>query len=91
MAPRRLQLRHHPSSVDTLPLRERTLIIRKTRNSGPSLLIRRSKQPKDLEDLVDLRVTGKERFAGAHFRKDAADGPHIYACGVLLAAEENLG
>lgn len=46
--------------------------------------------PKYLEDLVDLGITGEKGLAGAHFRKNAAHGPHVDACRVLPTAEQNL-
>jgi hypothetical protein len=33
----------------------------------------------DLEDFVNLRVSGKERFSGAHLCEDRANRPHIHA------------
>ena len=45
----------------------------------------------DLEDFVDLRVTGEERFAGAHLSEDGADRPHVDTGGVLTTAEQDFG
>jgi hypothetical protein len=47
--------------------------------------------PEDLEDLVDLRVTGEQGLAGAHLGEDGADGPHIDTGGVLAASKQNFG
>lgn len=44
----------------------------------------------DLEDFVNLRVAGKEWFAGTHLREDTANGPHINTGRVLAAPEEDL-
>ena len=41
----------------------------------------------DLEDLINLRVTHKERSFLDEFSEDAADGPHVDAQGVLLLAQ----
>jgi hypothetical protein len=44
--------------------------------------------PEDLEDLVDLRVTGEERVAlERHLGEDAPDRPHIDCCRVVPAPE----
>ena len=45
----------------------------------------------DLEDLVDFRIAGEERFARPHLGEDGAAGPHVDTCTVLSAAEEDLG
>jgi hypothetical protein len=44
-------------------------------------------EPEDLEDLVDLRVTGEQGLAGAHFGEDAAYRPHVDTGGVLPTTE----
>jgi hypothetical protein len=46
--------------------------------------------PKDLEDLIDLGVSGEERFAGAHFSKDSTARPHVDPSRVLAATEKDL-
>ena len=43
-----------------------------------------------LEDLVDLRVPGKQRALGHHLRQDRAYGPHVHGEPVGLAAEKDL-
>lgn len=45
----------------------------------------------DLENLVNLRVTGEQGLSRAHLRKDAAHGPHVHTGRVLPAAEQDLG
>lgn len=47
--------------------------------------------PEDLEDLVDLRVTGEQWLAGVHLGKYSADGPHIDTSRILAAPKQNFG
>lgn len=47
--------------------------------------------PEDLEDFVNLRVTGEERLACAHFGENSTHRPHINASRVLASTQENLG
>lgn len=44
----------------------------------------------DFEDLVNFRVTGEERFAGAHLCKDSTNRPHVDASRVLTTTEEDF-
>jgi hypothetical protein len=46
--------------------------------------------PEDLEDLVNLRVTGEQRLARAHLSEDTAHRPHVDASRVLSTAEQDL-
>lgn len=46
--------------------------------------------PKDFEDFINLGVAWEKWLAGTHFRKDAANRPHINACRVLAATKQNL-
>ena len=47
-------------------------------------------RPEDLEYLVDLRVSGKQRALGHHLRQDRAHGPHVHGQRVGLAAQQDL-
>ena len=44
----------------------------------------------DLEDLINLRVTHKERSFLDEFSEDAADCPHVDAQGVLLLTQKDF-
>jgi hypothetical protein len=46
--------------------------------------------PEDLEDLVDLLVTGEQWLAGVHLGKDSADGPHIDTSRILAAPKQDF-
>jgi hypothetical protein len=46
--------------------------------------------PEDLEDLVNLRVAWKERFASAHLGENSSNRPHINASRVLTSTEKNF-
>lgn len=43
--------------------------------------------PEDLENLVNLGVTGKQGFASAHLSEDCTDCPHVDTSGVLTSAK----
>lgn len=76
--------------VFAVPLWESCFVVRKGRNSGPSRIIRGSKDAKDFEDLVDFGVAREERTTGDHLGEDAADGPSVNSGGVLLATQQNF-
>lgn len=46
--------------------------------------------PEDLEDLVDLRITGEQGLASTHFGKNATDRPHVHTSRVLTTTQKNL-
>ena len=46
--------------------------------------------PEDAEELVNLRVSSKERPLADHLGEDAAGTPHIHCDRVLLRAKEDL-
>jgi hypothetical protein len=48
--------------------------------------------PENLEDLVDLRVSGEERVSPhRHLSEDRSHGPHVNGGRVMPAAEEDFG
>lgn len=57
------------------PLRKRVLEVRKLRHARPRRLRGRPQRAEDLEELVNLRVAGKQRPVVDHLHEDAADGP----------------
>lgn len=46
--------------------------------------------PEDLEDLVNLRITGEQGLACAHLGEDTTDRPHIDTGRVLTTAKQDL-
>ena len=53
------------------------LEIVKTQGIWPVVLVGRTKNLEDFENLVDLRVSHEERTALNHLCKDAAGGPKV--------------
>lgn len=74
-----------------LPLRECRLEIWVLQGLGPVSLTRCSLDLEHFEDLVDFRVTDKERSSLGHFRKNASNGPDVDRCRIFLRTEQNLG
>lgn len=73
------------------PLREARLEVREGSNARPFCFGRCAEDAEDLEDFVDFGVAGEEGLARAHLGEDAADGPHVDACAIGAAAEEDFG
>jgi len=49
-----------------------------------------SNSPEDLEDLINLRITGEEGLPRAHFSENAPHRPHVNAGRILTTAEQDL-
>lgn len=60
------------------PARERGFKVRVLTDSWPTILVRGAQGAEDSEQLVDFRISGKQRSAGCNFCKNAADGPHVH-------------
>jgi len=73
-----------------LPLGETALEVWERLDTWPVGLSGSAEDAEDLEDFVDLGVTGEERLAGRHLGEDAADGPHVDTSGVLTTTEKDL-
>lgn len=73
------------------PLREGRLVIWELVHSRPRLLVWCTHHPKDLEDLVNLRVTWEERVSlEEHLCHYRADRPYVDGCRVLPCAKQNF-
>tara|TARA_B110000305_G_C19291655_1_gene564503 strand:+ start:249 stop:542 length:294 start_codon:yes stop_codon:yes gene_type:complete len=75
---------------NTAELREAGLKVRELQGIGPVLLVGSSQHFKDLEDLIDLGVTGEKRFLLRHFSENAAHAPHVNTKRVVLCGKENF-
>ncbi|KAH3668729.1 hypothetical protein OGAPHI_002483 [Ogataea philodendri] len=85
-----VQVWHRIGQVLLGPFREARLEVAQIGNVGPDLLGWGSQNTEDLEDLVDLRVSGKQRLAVGHLCKNASNRPHIHACRVLFTTKQDL-
>ena len=74
-----------------IPFGETGLEVGEAGDAGPVFFSRSSEDAEDLEDFVNLRVTGEQGLASGHLGEDAADGPHVDACAVLTTTEEDFG
>ncbi|EJK59435.1 hypothetical protein THAOC_20346 [Thalassiosira oceanica] len=73
------------------PLRELGVIVRQPVHAVPVRVRVRSSPPlKDLDQLVDIAPSRKERQAGGHLGKDAADAPYVNCRGIPRRAEEEF-
>ena len=75
---------------NTAELREAGLKVRELQGIGPVLLVGSSQHFKDLEDLIDLGVTGEKWFLLRHFSENAAHAPHVNTKRVVLCGKENF-
>jgi len=73
-----------------LPLGKAGLEIWEAGDAGPINLGGRAQDAEDLEDLIDFAVAGEKGFTGGHLGEDATHTPHVDACTVLPAAEQDL-
>lgn len=73
------------------PLGETGLEVGEAGDAGPVFFSGSTEDAEDLEDFVNLRVAGEQGFACGHLGEDAANGPHVDACAVLTATEEDFG
>mmetsp|Transcript_42865 Transcript_42865/g.101763 ORF Transcript_42865/g.101763 Transcript_42865/m.101763 type:complete len:217 (-) Transcript_42865:452-1102(-) len=81
---------HRVFQVLRAPLWEGVFVFRQLRNTRPQGLVRGSHEPEYVEQLVDFRVSRKERPSVDHFGKYAPDGPHVDWGGVVLCPEQDL-
>lgn len=65
------------------PSREGRFEIWEFRDSIPNTIFRGSKNSKDFENLIYLRIPSKERFSLGHFKEYTADRPDINRSAVL--------
>jgi len=76
---------------DTSELREGRLEVNQFERIRPVVLIRCSQNFKNLEYLIDLRISHEQRSTLNHLGEDAAGGPSVNSERVSLLAKENLG
>jgi hypothetical protein len=76
--------------VDPLELRERTLVVWEVGNSGPSVVVGRTVEGEDLEDLIDFGVAHEESLPLDQLDEDAPYRPNVNGKRVLLLSEENF-
>mmetsp|Transcript_17223 Transcript_17223/g.48053 ORF Transcript_17223/g.48053 Transcript_17223/m.48053 type:complete len:299 (+) Transcript_17223:627-1523(+) len=87
---RRVESWHQRMEVLWAPLGERVFVIRQLAHAGPDSLVWCTHDLEHVEQLSDLVVTGKQRAPADHLCKDAANGPHVDRCGVVLCTQQNL-
>ena len=69
---------------------EALLPIWESSDTRPGRVIREPKDLEDLEELVDLAVSGEEWRLHQHLSPDTRDGPDVNRCAVVSAAQEDL-
>lgn len=83
--------RHNVGNVMLPPLGKLGIVIRQSPQRRPRFRRRRAASLKDLEQLINIGSTGKQRDAGGHFRKDASHGPNIDSSRISIGAQQQLG
>ena len=76
---------------DTSELREGRLEVIQFERIRPVVLIRCSQNFKNLEYLIDLRISHEQRSTLNHLGEDAASGPSVNSERVSLLTEEDFG
>ena len=71
-------------------LREGRLEVWQLQGVRPVVLVGRTQDLEDFEDLIDLAVSHEERLLLSHLSEDAPSGPEIDSERVVLLAQENL-
>ena len=71
-------------------LREGRFEVRELQSIGPVILVWRSEDLENLEDLIDLRIAHEQRPTLYHLRENAASRPEIDSETVGLLPEQNL-
>ena len=81
---------HHFLVGLALPLGEAGLEIGIAGDAGPFVLSWSAQHAKDLENLVNLAVSGEQRLARGHLGENAAHAPHVDSSTVLTSPEQDL-
>ena len=74
----------------TSELREGRLEVIEFKRIWPVILVRCSQNFKNLEDLINLRISHEERSTLDHLSEDAASGPSVYSKRVCLLTEKDF-
>mmetsp|Transcript_5492 Transcript_5492/g.12655 ORF Transcript_5492/g.12655 Transcript_5492/m.12655 type:complete len:270 (-) Transcript_5492:203-1012(-) len=72
-------------------MREADLEVGQRRDARPHRFIGRAHRAEDLEEFVNLGVSGEERLPRCDLGEDAAGRPHVHRRVVLLLAKKQLG
>lgn len=83
-------MRANIGNILRVELRERILEIRTVLQPWPHLLVRRSPQIKDLENLVNLTIPAQQWEAFNHFRENTRSAPNIDWSAIHLLPEQDF-
>lgn len=72
-------------------LRERRFEVAELEGVWPVVLVWRSEDFENFEDLIDFTVTHEQWTSLNHLSEDAASRPKVHAKGVCLLTEQNFG
>ena len=86
-----IQRRCHLVRGKPRPLGERGVPVLELGYPGPHVLVGCAALAEDLEELIDLRVSGEEGPLCHHLNEDGTDSPDINGWRVRLGTEEDLG
>ena len=85
-----VQIRQMFCQISRIPFWESWLKVRETCHSRPVSFLWSPKNPENLEDLINFRISCEKRFSMCHFRKYASNRPNVNRNTVLSLSKKDF-